>query len=639
MKFAGFLLFFLLSTASWSQFNKTIIQFTDKAASPFNLSEPEKYLSAKAIERRNTYNILPDSSDLPVNPQYIQAVLAQGDVTLLSSSKWLNQILIVTPDSATISKILGLPFVAQVEPVGNLQRGEIPKEKFSESFTPVSFPSNLTAKLSGDSLAYGAGDAQIRMHNGQYLHNKNLRGKGITIAVLDAGFSNYRNMHSFDSLRLQGRVLGERDFVDFDGSVNEDYAHGMYCLSILAANIPGTMIGSAPEASYWLIRTENTASEYPVEEFNWVVGAEFADSVGADIISSSLGYNLFDYAPFNHSYNDFYKNATTVSKGATWAAKKGMIVTNSAGNEGNTAWKYIAFPADADSVCAIGSVNSSGIISGFSSYGYPGKIKPNVVSLGEGTTLMNVNDQPQRGNGTSYANPNLCGLIACLWQEFKGFNNMTILNAVYESSSKSTFPDDRYGFGNPDMQKAHLILKTRQNEELYGKEWFFVSPEMFTDRISVKLIGQVNGKTTITLQDAAGNPISAIALQTEAQEVYDTAFPNLQNLAGGKYRVVYQDSLGTNTKLLTKFVETGERFIKVAPVPISNTIKVFLKAPETGQVVLRVINVEGRVMASQPAVIMENNAYVIEFSSAHFPAGIYYLQYLGKERQSIRLLK
>src|SRR3954453_8892952 len=181
------------------------------------------------------------------------------------------------------------------------------------------------------------------------------------IAVLDAGFQRYKSLNAFDSLRLNKQVLGERDFVAFDNSVEEDDSHGMHCLSILSANWPGKMIGTAPKPNYWLVRTKNSASEYPLEEYNWVVGAEFADSTGSDIISSSLGYSTFDAPSFNHSYADFYKNKSIATQGASIAVKKGMIACVSAGNEDSNSWKYLTFPADADSVCAVGAVNSSGI--------------------------------------------------------------------------------------------------------------------------------------------------------------------------------------------------------------------------------------------------------------------------------------
>src|SRR4030095_4114842 len=303
-------------------------------------------------------------------------------------------------------------------------------------------------------------------HEGEYMHDRGYTGAGITIAILDAGFSGYKTNPAMDSVRLQGRILGEWDYVMNESSVTEDHPHGLYCFSIIAANKPGAIVGSAPHASFWLLRTEDAAQEYPVEEQNWVVAAEFADSAGADMISSSLGYADFDDPSYNHSYAQRDGNTTIITKGADFAAKKGMIVMNSAGNYGARAddFKYVSCPADGDSVVAVGATDMAGNIASFSSWGPngAGKIKPNIVSVGQGTTLANTSGNAASGNGTSFSNPNMAGLIACLWQAFPEFSNMEIIDGVEKSAHKYNAPDDRYGYGIPNFRKAFagLILKT-----------------------------------------------------------------------------------------------------------------------------------------------------------------------------------
>src|SRR5258706_11300298 len=200
--------------------------------------------------------------------------------------------------------------------------------KFKETLTPLK-QDQLKQQTVETNYNYGSSFGQIHIHNGEFLHQKGFTGKGMIIAIIDAGFYHYRTTIAFDSARAHNQFLGEKDFVDFDNSVNEDYEHGALCLSTIAANVPGTMIGTAPRASFWLLRSENVNSEYPIEEHNYAAAAEFADSAGADMISCSLGYMQFDDAQFNHTYNDFYKNTTMISRAATYAAKKGMIVTNS----------------------------------------------------------------------------------------------------------------------------------------------------------------------------------------------------------------------------------------------------------------------------------------------------------------------
>jgi serine protease AprX len=634
--------FFYFAVDGFSQYPKWVIQFTDKNNSPYTVSNPAAYLSKRAIERRTRYNIPIDTTDLPVNPSYIQQVISKAGVTYLSQSKWLNQVLISCNDSATVAAISLLPFVKATSPVGFFaaSRNDLQPNRFEEVIAPAIASSSLVASTTGDTIQYGTSSEQVHIHNGEYLHNKGYTGNGITIAMLDAGFYHYKELSAFDSIRTNQLVLGERDFVDYDNSVDEDNAHGMYCLSTIAADLPGTMVGTAPHAAFWLLRSENANSEYPVEEHNWVAAAEFADSAGADMISSSLGYFYFDDSQFNHSYEDIYANMTTVSKGAAMAAKKGMIVTNSAGNEGDNAWHYIIFPADADSVCTVGAVDYQKNIASFSSYGYPGKVKPNIVSVGVNTTIFGTDNTPVTGSGTSFSNPNINGLIACLWQAFPQYNNMTILNAVYQSADRFNNPDDQYGYGIPDMKQAYLILKTKQNIELYGKEWLFASPDPFDNRIQLRLIGQVNGNAHLTLQDADGNIISNIPLLTEQQEVYDTAFLNLQDLPGGEYFIKYTDSLSTKTIAIKKKGIIMNDWLVALPVPFVNRLTVYIKGIETGKADLRLTDAAGRTIETKTLQIVEDNIYTVNFTKAGaLPHAVYFIQYIGSKKKTIALVK
>ena len=638
--FFTLLILFAFINTTLCQNTKWLIKFTDKNNSPFSLSNPSAYLSQKAIDRRTKYNIAIDSTDLPVNPAYIQQVLAKGSVTYLNQSKWLNQILIYCTDKTVIDSINMLPFVKTSHPVGLWNSGTKKVDHFKERITPFVARSSLIATAQGDTLSYGASSAQIKIHNGQFLHNKGYTGKGITIAFLDAGFYHYKELSAFDSIRMNEQVLGEKDFVDYDNSVDEDYAHGMYCLSTVATNIPGIMVGTAPYANFWLLRSENASSESPVEEENWVAAAEFADSAGADMISSSLGYYNFDDPSFNHSYADIYANSTIVTKGAAMAANKGMIVTNSAGNEGNNDWHYIIFPADADSVCAVGAADANGNIASFSSYGYPGKVKPNIVSVGLNTTIWSTNDIPASGNGTSFSNPNINGLIACLWQAFPAYNNMTILDAVYKSADRYNNPDNRYGFGIPNMQAAYLILKKKQNAELYGNDWLFANPNPFVDTIHLKLIGQINGNTTISLQDENGNVIKSISLTTEEAEVYDTSFVELNNLFPGEYFIKYSDSITTKTIIVSKAFPAMKDWISALPVPFINQLMVYINAPRTEKAHLRLIDAAGRIIETKELNVTQSDFYTTNFASAASLAkGVYFIQYFGSQKKTIKVVK
>lgn len=527
-----------------AQYSKLIVQFTDKANSPYSFSRPGRYLSQRAIDRRMRYKIKLDSSDLPVTPLYIQQVVAQGPVTYLSQSKWLNQVLIRCNDAATINAIRALPFVKNVSPVGYGQPQRSKGDRFEETLTDVA--PVLSPARTGTTYNYGNSYNQVHMHNGEFLHDRGFTGNGMVISILDAGFYQYRTVKAFDSVRKYNRFLGERDFVAFDGSVNEDNSHGEYCLSTIAANVPGVMVGTAPDASFWLLRSEDVASELPIEEHNWVAAAEFSDSAGADLISSSLGYFTFDNAAFNHTYANFYNNSTMVSLGATYAARKGMIVTNSAGNEGGNSWKYIIFPSDSDSVCSVAATDASKNIAYFSSYGYPGKVKPNIASQGQGTTVY-TSFGVSAASGTSFSNPNINGLIACLWQAFPEFNNIDILKAVYKSADRVNAPDNRFGYGIPDMKKAYNMLMRKRNGQKYGDEWFFVERNVSNTSLQVKLLGRIDGTATIQLLDKDGKVVRSTQLKTAAENEYNISFGINQGISPGNYTIRYTD--GEQTRM------------------------------------------------------------------------------------------
>jgi len=475
MKRIATLVILLVTTTglAQAQFTRYIVQLTDKNGSPYSLSNPSAYLSAKAIARRTRQQRPIDSTDLPVNPAYLQSIRNVPFVTVLNNSKWLNQVLIKITDKTQVANVLAainaLPFVKRSDSIApRLNTGSDGVSNTLAEKTnlePVSLK-QAAAQTGATAFDYGSMYNQIHIHNGDYLHSLGFSGQGMTIAILDAGFLNYLTNPVFDSVRLQGRVLGTWDYVNNEASVNEDYFHGAYVFSCLASNRPGVLVGTAPYASYWLLRTEDAASEYPVEEQNWAAAAEFADSAGVDMISTSLGYNNFDDPIYNHSYAQRNGNTAMITIAADLAAKKGIVVVVAAGNSGNntTDLKYIACPADADSVLTVGSVNVNGNIASTSSWGPNGAglLKPNVVAVGDNAALANVNTgNPTFGSGTSYACPNMAGLVACLWQAFPEYSNMQIIDVVQQSASKFTNPDFRYGYGIPNFKKA-IVLLTKQ---------------------------------------------------------------------------------------------------------------------------------------------------------------------------------
>ena len=454
----GIVLCVLLVFFYWhgnAQLTRYIIRFRNKGNNTYTIANPSAYLSQRALDRRARYQITIDSLDLPVTKSYIDSVLNAGSVTLLNVSKWLNSITIKTTDAAALNKIRSFSFVINADSIAarTFQSGRS-KEDPQSNF--------IAERLFGIDSYYNYGQSfqQIHIHNGEFLHDIGLRGQSMIIGMLDAGYNNYTSLSAFDSVKANAQVLGVYDFVDHDNSVVEDNAHGMECFSTIAADIPGEFVGSSPKADFYLFRTEDVNSEYPIEEHNWVCGAEKLDSAGADVISSSLGYTTFDNAAFNHTYADMNGRTTMAAIGASVAARKAMLVFNSAGNDGSNSWHYISTPADADNIVTVGAVSTTGQPASFSSFGpsSDGRIKPDVASVGQGTIIETPTNTIAAGSGTSFACPNMAGLGTCLWQGFQEFNNIKIIQSLQQAGSIAAGPDNHIGYGIPDMKKATLIL-------------------------------------------------------------------------------------------------------------------------------------------------------------------------------------
>jgi len=462
--FSSVLMIGLLFNHTHAQFTRYIIKLKDKNGSPYSISDPTAYLSQRAIDRRTRYSIAIDSTDLPVNPSYVTQIKNVPGVTLLNISKWLNAVTIQIADANALSAIDGFSFVQSTSGIaakkGRSNLVDWEDSKFGKDFLPIDNSNRRTSKTTGDYYNYGNSFAEIHLHNGEFLHNIGLRGSGMQIALLDNGFNNYTSFDAFDSVNANNQVLGTWDFVAREQNVSDDGSHGMSCFSTIAANIPGQFIGKAPQAKFWLYQTEDNSSEYPIEEFNWACGAEKADSSGADVISSSLGYATFDDASLNHTYADMNGNTTMAVIAADLAAKKGVLVFVSNGNFGTSAWHFLSTPADGDSVVAVGAVDASGTVGSFSSYGpsSDGQIKPDVASVGVSAVLETSAGTIGSGNGTSFACPNMAGLATCLWQGFPELSNMKIRSALWQSASRADSPDDRMGYGIPDMKKAFVSL-------------------------------------------------------------------------------------------------------------------------------------------------------------------------------------
>lgn len=448
-----------------AQFTRYIIKLKDKGTNPYSISNPSQYLTQRAIDRRTRYNIVIDSADLPVTPRYVDSIRLAGDVTILNTSKWLNQVAIQTNDAAALAKINSFPFVISSSPIGaRILPGTVqPVNKKMDSVSNTNIPLNSSRPAGvNDYYSYGLSNGQVKIHQGDFLHNHGFRGEGMQMCVLDAGFYHYLSLQTFDSIRNNNQVLGTWDFVTNDASVDEDNSHGMQCLSTIAANIPGVFVGTAPKTSFYLYRTEDVGSEYPIEEQNLAAGAERADSLGVDLCSVSLGYSEFSNSIFDYTYADMNGNTSISARAADMASKKGMLMVIAAGNEGNNSWHYLITPSDADSVMCVGAVDTTGAVAGFSSYGpsSDGQVKPAVAAVGSFAVVANTaNGMPSFGFGTSFACPNMAGITTCLWQAFPEVNNMTVIETLERSAKNYATPDNRIGYGIPDVKKAFTILQ------------------------------------------------------------------------------------------------------------------------------------------------------------------------------------
>ncbi|HEX2533925.1 MAG TPA: S8 family peptidase [Chitinophagaceae bacterium] len=632
---------FLASGTAVQAQARFLIRFTDKAFSPFTLSAPEAFLSPRAVARRARYGLQPDSTDLPVTPRYLDSLRSLPGITVLNASRWLNQVSVQASDPAALEGLQRFPFVRSVRRVASRTAAPVS----AKLATPV--PGPVTAQRTTgiqDTFRYGQSFAQVHIHNGEFLHRIGLRGENMAIGMLDAGFFNYSGLRAFDSIRAGGQVWDTWDFVARHQSVEEDHAHGMQCLSTIAANIPDQFVGTAPKASFYLYRTEDAPTEYEIEEHNWVCGAERVDSAGGDLISSSLGYTTFDDPTTSHRYEDLDGNTTIAAIGADLAARKGILVFNSAGNEGTDPWRYIATPADADSIVAVGAVTRNGEPAAFSSYGpsADGQVKPDVASVGQGTVIQLINNAIGTGNGTSFACPNLAGLAACLWQGFPEASNMDIIGVLRASAHQASAPDNRMGYGIPDMKKAvHLLLApvttatatvdgcrvtlgwTGKDMEAmrYDVERKLPGDTGFVKTASVPGSGKVWGNRTHAYTEEV--PVAGVTVQYRIRQYLDTS------AAAGE---AYSFFLDTVTVTVQAPCISGAS-LRVVPNPVRNTVfRLEYLSPEAlPDVWIRVVDEAGRTYY-QERTSLPAGLFTREYPASHLAKGIYFVSLFQGKR-------
>ena len=479
----AFLVLIVTFTLSLNAQSQYWITFKDKGVhADALLNNPESFLSSNVLARRSLFDIPITKSDLPVHQAYLTQISALG-AAVTKQSKWLNGVFVETSDPNFQSKLATLNFIKNVVPITSQKQGNF-QDKLNNNV--------VNNKCVDGSPIYGCGFDAINMLQGQFLHQQGFTANSIEIAVMDNGFQNVNSNRFFDSLNLQNKIHGIYNYVNDNANVFVNGDHGSEVMSTMAANMKDSLVGTAPDANYYLFITEDNNNEGLAEEINWAMAAEWAETnLGTWVIlSTSLGYSEgFSDPSTNHVYADMDGNTTIITTAADLAAQKGLLVVNSAGNEGTANWRYITAPADGDSVLAVGAVDFEGLAAEFTSFGpsADGRIKPNVSALGRRVVIADKNGVLGLTNGTSFSAPIIAGMAACLWEAFPSKSNMEIINAIEQSAHLYYNPNDQLGYGIPNFEKAYEILAIAEANEAEGLRIF---PNPVEEELNIFFLNQ-----------------------------------------------------------------------------------------------------------------------------------------------------
>jgi len=547
---------FLITCSAQLAPQKYFIEFMDKNNSQYSIHSPSQFLSLRAIARRQRQGIAVEMNDIPVSQTYINRI-REFNAIILNRSKWFNGVEIYCLNLAMVDSISRLPFVKKVYKSNikniinntksnyNIKLNEVILHK-NDTFIPASnFDYNTNSVFN-----YGPSLNQIRMVKGDSLQGLGYRGQGIVIAIMAEGFLNVDKIAAFDSLFLNNQILGVRDFVAPGNNVYKKGRQGMEFLSCLAGILPGKIIGTAPMANYLLLRTDDEETEYLIEEYNWVCAAEYADSAGADIITTSVGYTQFDDPFQNHSCSDMSGDETPVTKGANIAASKGMIVVCGAGDNGKTSWGCLGAPADGLRVLAVAATDSVRMRAGFSSFGTSSnRIKPNVAAMGQNVVVADFNGDIGYNSSTSFSAAIVSGLAACLWQALPTYSNSSIIRSIELSSNQLQEPDSLLGYGIPDFIKAFHNVGTY--EKNVPNDLFNVIPNPFTTVTNIEVrkgIGDLN----LALADMYGNIVISRNFQCFNSGGCSFTLKEFENLKKGSYLLKISCASRIYTKKIIK---------------------------------------------------------------------------------------
>lgn len=511
---------FLLLLLSFTVFGQqeAWVYFNAKPNAQAFFDNPLSELSQRALDRRTNQKIALDITDAPLETSFVNQIKSSTGISVMAQSKWLNA-LHIRGTQANINALKTLAFVQKVEFADRTLN--ITGKKVSE--TAVS----LTKKQSQTAIdyTYGSSANQIQMLNGQVLHQQNFTGEGKIIAVLDAGFPGVNTAQPFENLRNNNKILGGYDYTTRNANFYAGGDHGTKVLSTMGGYKENALIGTAPNASYYLFITEIDAEENPLEESLWVEAAEKADALGVDIITTSLGYFLYrDEIRYNHTYSDMNGITTFISRGAETAFNKGILVLASAGNEGTQVEKHIGSPADAVSVLSVGSVTASKVKASSSSIGptYDGRIKPEVMAQGAAAVVSDPNGNIVTASGTSFSCPIMAGMAASLWQAFPAKTNKEIRQMIIASADRYSSPDNNYGYGIPNFGATLSV------DDFVAETAFSVYPNPVKNTVTFSFLNQSN-TASVTIYSVLGQKV--------IEEKINNSYPvlSLQSLQSGLY--------------------------------------------------------------------------------------------------------
>jgi serine protease AprX len=530
-----YLLYILLFTFGISAAQEDAwVYFTDKPQASFYLSNPLQMLSQRALERRAAQGIALDNKDVPLHQPYINEVSAAPGITVMAHSKWLNS-LHIRGNVASITALTALPFVEHVDFANKLLTTQ---SRSAQAQQTIAVNKSLETAAN---FAYGNSNTQIQMLNGHLLHQQEYTGAGKIIAVLDSGFPGVNTTQPFQRLITNNRILGGYNFVAQSDNFYTGHFHGTYVLSTMGGYTESQLVGTAPDASYYLFVTEDAGSENPVEESYWVEAAEKADSLGVDVINTSLGYFTYDNPNYSYTYNDMDGETAFITRGSNIAFSRGMICVTSAGNSGSTANPHITVPGDAFNTLTIGAVNTEEVISGFSSVGpsFDGRVKPDVVAQGVNSVVAIPNGTITTANGTSFSGPITAGLVACLWQALPQKTNLEIIQLVRQSADRFANPNAQYGYGVPDFGVA--LQNGLDTEELI-KQDFALYPNPANDVINIALpdksetalISIFNSLGQLVMKQSVSRALSSFPVNRLSSGIYIYRIEAGQHTKGGR---------------------------------------------------------------------------------------------------------